>query len=63
MVVLGHFGHIKSINKNIFNNFLITTPRHIHTLLFKKLLSPASTSTPAPKSEFALMLDTLCQIY
>ena len=42
--------YIKNINKNIFNNFLITTPRCTHTLLFQKLLSPApALAPPNPK--------------
>ena len=41
--------YIENINKNVFNNFLITAPRH--TLLFQKLLSPSLA--PAPESENA----------
>ena len=41
--------YIENINKNVFNNLLITAPRHI--LLFQKLLSPSLA--PAPESENA----------
>ena len=44
--------YIENINKNIANNFLITTRRRTRTILFQKLPSPA----PAPESENALVL-------
>ena len=42
----------RNINKNIFNNFLITESRRTHTLLFQKLSSPK----PVPESRNAPVL-------
>ena len=47
--------YIENINKNIFNNFLITAPRLTRTLLFQKLPS----SAPAPESGNAPVLHRL----
>ena len=43
--------NMSDINKNIFNNFLVTAPRRTYTLLFQKLLSPAPAPTPSPSPE------------
>ena len=46
--------YVQQYIKNIFNNFLITTPHRTRTLLFQKLRSLASA--PAPESGNAPML-------
>ena len=51
--------YIKNINKNIFNNFLITESRRTRTHLFQKLPSPAPAPAPAPESRNAPVLHSL----